>query len=381
LCRELAQLLKKCFPLQILLCIMAHNISFEPTLASRIHEVDFNNIPFGRNFSDHMFIVDFDGTQWVNPRIVPFGTFMIHPANMALHYGQSIFEGMKASKNQEGLPCLLRPEMHARRLNASATRMCMPELPEELFVEGLKELLAIDSAWIPTVEGASLYIRPLMFATDDHVGVSVSQNYTFMIMTCPVGPYYTKPVRLLVEQHYVRAAIGGVGEAKTAGNYAASLLPAQLAKQKGYDQVMWMDAKEFKYIQEAGTMNLVFVIDGVVVTPATDGAILKGITLDTFKHILKSKNIPFEQRAITIDELVAAYEAGKLTEAFGAGTAAVVSHVSEITYNDLTMVLPPIENRTIGNMLYKEINGLRNGTIEDTYGWIVPIEKSSFVMA
>lgn len=358
---------------------MSYNIRFEPTTHSRVHEIDFNNIPFGRNFSDHMFIVDFDGKEWVNARIVPFGKFEIHPANMALHYGQSIFEGMKASKNQDGVPCLMRPEMHARRLNASATRMSMPELPEELFVEGLKQLIAIDSAWIPTVSGASLYIRPLMFATDEHVGVAVSEHYTFMIMTCPVGPYYTKPVRVLVEEHFVRAAVGGVGEAKTAGNYAASLLPASIAKKKGYDQVVWMDAKEFKYIQEAGTMNFVFVIDGVVVTPESDGAILKGITLDTFLHILKAKNIPFEKRPITIDEIVEAYHTGKLQEAFGAGTAAVVSHIAEITYRDLTMTLPPIENRTIGNMLYNEINGLRNGTIEDIYGWIIPIESSIFV--
>lgn len=358
---------------------MAYNITFEPASSSRLHEIDFNNIPFGRNFSDHLFIVDYNGTEWVNPRIIPFGNFSIHPANMALHYGQSIFEGMKASKNQDGIPCLMRPEMHARRLNASARRMCMPELPEDLFVEGLSELISIDGGWIPTVPGASLYIRPLMFATDEHVGVSVSQNYTFVIMTCPVGPYYTKPVRLLVEQTFVRAAVGGVGEAKTAGNYAASLLPAQLAREKGYDQVMWMDSKDFKYIQEAGTMNLVFVIDGVVVTPEADGAILKGITLNCFLEILKAKNIPVEQRAITIDELVAAYESGKLQEAFGAGTAAVVSHVSEITYNDLTMVLPPIENRTIGNLLYNEINGLRNGTVEDTYGWITPLTTSKLL--
>lgn len=358
---------------------MSYNIRFEPVAQSRVHEIDFNNIPFGRNFSDHMFIVDYNGSEWVDARIVPFGKFEIHPANMALHYGQSIFEGMKASKNQDGVPCLMRPEMHARRMNASARRMSMPELPEDLFVEGLKELIAIDAAWIPTVPGASLYIRPLMFATDEHVGVAVSSNYTFMIMTCPVGPYYTKPVRVLVEEHFVRAAVGGVGEAKTAGNYAASLLPANLAKQKGYDQVVWMDAKEFKYIQEAGTMNFVFVIDGVVVTPASDGAILKGITLDTFLHILEAKNIPFEQRPITIDEVVEAYKTGKLQEAFGAGTAAVVSHISEITYRDFTMTLPPVENRTIGNMLYNELNGLRNGTIEDTYGWIVPIESSLLI--
>lgn len=354
---------------------MASKIKIKAVKKSRVSEVDFDNIPFGRVFSDHMFVADYKNGKWKNARIAPFAEFKIHPANMGLHYGQSIFEGMKASKNQDGVPCLFRPEKHSQRINASAARMCMPAFPEKLFLAGLNELLALDADWIPTNPGASLYIRPLMFASENHIGVAVSQEYTFMIMTGPVGPYYTKPVRLIVENQYVRAVSGGVGEAKTAGNYAASLLPAQLAKAKGYDQVMWMDSKEFKYIQEAGTMNLVFVIDGKVVTPKADGAILKGITLDTFKHILKAKNIPFEERLLSIDEVVEAYKAGKLQEVFGSGTAAVVSHVAEITYNDFTMTLPPIESRTIGNMLYAEINGLRTGTIEDTYGWVHPVES------
>jgi branched-chain amino acid aminotransferase len=360
---------------------MATKIKIKLTKKSRVSEVDFDNIPFGRVFSDHVFMADFKNGRWSNARIVPFAPFKIHPANMALHYGQSIFEGMKASKNQEGVPCLFRPEKHVQRINASARRMCMPEFPEQLFLDGLNELLAIDADWVPTKVGSSLYIRPLMFASEGHVGVAVSNEYTFIIMTGPVGPYYTKPVRLIVEKEYIRAAHGGVGEAKTAGNYAASLLPAQLAKQKGYDQVMWMDAKEFKYIQEAGTMNLVFVIDNVVVTPIANGTILKGITLDTFKNILKSKNIPLEERLLTIDEVVEAYKAGKLQEVFGAGTAAVVSHVSEITYNDFTMTLAPVEQRKIGNMLYDEINGLRNGTVEDTFGWLHPVESKMLEMA
>jgi branched-chain amino acid aminotransferase len=360
---------------------MASKIKIKAVKKSRVSEVDFDNIPFGRVFSDHMFVAEYKNGKWKNARIVPFAEFKIHPANMGLHYGQSIFEGMKASKNQEGVPCLFRPEMHSQRINASAARMCMPAFPEKLFIDGLNELLAMDAEWIPTNPASSLYIRPLMFASENHIGVAVAQEYTFMIMTGPVGPYYTKPVRLIVENQYVRAVHGGVGEAKTAGNYAASLLPAQLAKAKGYDQVMWMDSKEFKYIQEAGTMNLVFVIDGKVITPIADGTILKGITLNTFKHILKAKNIPFEERLLSIDELVEAYKAGKLQEAFGAGTAAVVSHVAEITYNDFTMTLPSVETRTIGNMLYNEINGLRNGTIDDTYGWVHPVKSKVMELA
>lgn len=360
---------------------MATKIRIKAAKKSRVSEVDFDNIPFGRVFSDHMFVAEYKGGKWKNARIIPFGEFKIHPANMGLHYGQSIFEGMKASKNQDGVPCLFRPEMHSQRINASAARMCMPAFPEKLFIDALNELLSLDADWIPTNPGSSLYIRPLMFASENHIGVAVAQEYTFMIMTGPVGPYYTKPVRLIVENQYVRAVDGGVGEAKTAGNYAASLLPAKLAKDKGYDQVMWMDAKEFKYIQEAGTMNLVFVIDGKVVTPIADGSILKGITLNTFKHILKSKNIPFEERLLSIEELVEAYKAGKLQEVFGAGTAAVVSHVSEVTYKDFTMVLPPVETRAIGNMLYDEINGLRNGTVEDTYGWLHPVKSKMLELA
>jgi branched-chain amino acid aminotransferase len=360
---------------------MAYKIKIKPVKESRISKVDFENIPFGRVFSDHIFVADYKNGRWRNARIVPFAPIKISPVNMGLHYGQSIFEGMKASKNQDGVPCLFRPEMHSQRINASARRMCMPEFPEQLFLDGLNELLALDGAWIPTKVGSSLYIRPLMFATENHIGVKESDEYTFMIMTGPVGPYYTKPVKLIVENQYIRAAAGGVGEAKTAGNYAASLLPAKLAKEKGYDQVMWMDAKEFKYIQEAGTMNLVFVIDGKVVTPLADGTILKGITLNTFKHILKSKNIPFEERPLTLEEVVNAYKNGTLQEVFGAGTAAVVSHVAEINTGDLNMVLPSIESRKIGKMLYDEINGLRNGTIEDTFGWVHPVESKMMEMA
>ncbi len=352
---------------------MKYPVSVTKTEHSRLREVNFDNIPFGRHFSDHIFIADYDGQDWVNLRIEPFAAFSIHPACMGLHYGQSIFEGMKATKTMDGQPVLFRPEMHARRLNASAHRMCMPELPEDLFLEALDALIGLDSAWIPPQEGSALYIRPLMFANDEFIGVRPSNKYRFIIMTGPVGPYYPKPVRLLAEDHYARAVKGGTGEAKAAGNYAGAMLPTKLAQEKGFDQLMWLEAPEFKYIQEVGTMNIFFVIDGVTVTPLADGAILKGITRDSILALLRDAGYPVEERRITIDELVEAYLQGKLQEAFGAGTAAVVSHVSHIQYHDLLMELPPVETRIIGNWAKDHLEGLRSGRFPDPYGWLTPV--------
>lgn len=358
---------------------MKHNIQVTKVQQSRIAEVDFDNIPFGRVFSDHMFVADYSNGEWQDFRIVPFGDFTMHPASMALHYGQAIFEGMKASKSKDGDPWLFRPEMHAKRINRSAERMMMPTFPEDVFVEALHALIDLDAAWIPPQEGSALYVRPYMFATDEFIGVKPSESYKFVIFTGPVGPYYAKPVRLKVEQHFVRAVPGGTGEAKAAGNYAGSLLPAHLAQKEGYDQVVWMGGPDMKEIQEVGTMNIFFVIDGKVVTPATDGAILRGITRDSFLKILEEKGVPVEARRLTIDEVVEAYKAGKLQEAFGAGTAAVVSHVAEIAYGELHMELPPVEDRKIGAMLKDYIDGLRSGRVEDTHNWIVPAKSSALV--
>ncbi|MEM9919213.1 MAG: branched-chain amino acid aminotransferase [Bacteroidota bacterium] len=353
---------------------MAYDIKITKTSHSKLEGIDFDKIPFGKTFSDHMFVSEYIDGEWTKNRIEPFGRFEIHPANLALHYGQSIFEGMKASKSKDGQPLFMRPEMHIKRLNASARRMCMPEFPEELFLKALHHLVDMDQAWIPPNEGSALYIRPYMFANGEFIGVQPSDTYKLIIFTGPVGPYYPKPVRLKVEEEYVRAAQGGVGEAKTAGNYAASLLPAKKAIEQGFDQVMWMDAKEFKYVQEVGTMNLFFVIDDVVVTPMTDGAILKGITRDCAIQILKAHGYKVEERLISIDEIVEAYKAGKLQEAFGSGTAAVVAHVQDITYRDLRMELPPMEERKVGELVKQTINGLRAGTIEDTHNWVVPVK-------
>ena len=318
-----------------------------------------------------MFIADFDGKQWINPRIEPFQRFEISPANLALHYGQSIFEGMKASKRR-GEPMIFRPDLHARRFNVTAERMCMPVIPEDLFMQGMKMLIDLDRDWIPEKEDHALYIRPLMFATDEYFGVHASETYRFLIFTGPVGPYYPKPVKLWVEEVFTRAALGGVGEAKCAGNYGASLLPAQRAKKAGYDQVMWMDAVEKKYVQEVGTMNLFFVMDNKVYTPATTGTILRGVTRDSFITLLRDWGYTVEDRQLSIAEIADAYWRGTLQECFGAGTAAVVSHVSEITWRDRKMELPPVDeqHRPIGTRLKKHINQLRMGLAEDNNNWL-----------
>ncbi len=356
---------------------MISNIKITKTTESGLSKIDFDNIPFGRVFSDHMFTADYIDGEWTNFEITPFGPFTVHPACLALHYGQAIFEGMKASVSHDGQPLLLRPEMHVRRLNASAQRLCMPDFPEEVFIDALHALIDLDANWIPPQEGSALYIRPYMFANGEFIGVAPSDTYKFIIFTGPVGPYYPKPVRLIAEEYYVRAVKGGMGEAKAAGNYAGSLLPAQKAKAAGYDQILWLDGKEFKYIQEVGTMNIFFVIDGKVITPETDGAILKGITRDGFLTVLKDKNYDVEVRPITIDEIVEAFKAGKLTEIFGAGTAAVVAKVSDLTYQGFEMVLPPTDDNSIGTILKKEIDGLRAGKLEDKHGWLVPVRRTT----
>jgi branched-chain amino acid aminotransferase len=353
---------------------MSYKINVKLTENSRLAGLDFNNIPFGKTFSDHMFIVDYADGEWRDAQIVPFGNTSLHPANLAIHYGQSFFEGMKASKMLDGTPALFRTDMHIQRLNASARRLCMPELPYELFIQALETLIDIDRDWIPPAEGSTLYIRPFMYATDESLGVRPSDNYRFMIITGPVGPYYAKPVTLWAETEYIRAAKGGTGEAKSAGNYAGALLPTKLANQRGYDQILWLDAEEHKYVQEAGTMNLMFVIDGKVITAPTDGTILRGITRNTMLILLRDNGYVVEERPLSMDEIVAAYHAGTLQEVFGCGTAAVVSHVSEVTHGDLTMVLPSIESRKVGIWLKKQIDKMRTGEIADKYGWVEPVK-------
>jgi branched-chain amino acid aminotransferase len=350
-----------------------NNITINPTANSRLKEVDFNNIPFGRVFSDHMYTATYEGGEWKDFTIEPTKNINVHPAMMALHYGQSIFEGMKATVDQKGTPLLYRPKKHIERLNASARRMSMPEFPEKAFLDAIHSLVGIDRNWIPPKEGSALYIRPFMFATDEYIGVTASSKYKFIILTLPVGPYYNKAVSLKVERKYVRAVKGGVGEAKTCGNYAASLLPARLAVKEGFDQVMWMDAHEFKYIQEVGTMNLFFVFKDRVVTPSTDGAILKGITRMSIIEYLKGEGHKVEEYPLTIDEVKDAYNKGELIEAFGSGTAAVVANISRIKDTDIDMKFDE-SNWMLSKEIKSFINGVRIGKVPDKYGWIVPVK-------
>lgn len=338
---------------------------------SRIGSVDFENLNFGREFSDHMFVCDYKDGEWQNPEIVPFDYIPMHPAMMAIHYGQSIFEGMKATKSHDGAPLLFRPEMHAKRINKSAWRMCMPAFPEALFLDALHQLVELDQAWIPAAAGSALYLRPYMYASDEFIGVKPSETYKMVIFTCPVGPYYAKPISLLAETKYIRAAEGGTGEAKAAGNYGGSLLPARLANEQGYDQIMWLDAKEFKYVQEVGTMNICFVIDGRVVTPNLEGTILDGITRNCVLTILKDKGYEVEERPVAIDDIVEAHKNGRLQEVFGTGTAAVIAKISKIKYKDTVMELP--SDNKIGTEVKAIVDGIRAQTVEDKFGWVVPV--------
>lgn len=353
--------------------IISSNLTIKKTTESKLDKIDFNNIPFGKVFTDHMYVASYKDGRWENMRIEPFANFSIHPANIAWHYGQSIFEGMKATKSIHGTPILFRPEMHAVRINKSAERMSMPAFPEDAFMEAVYELVKLEKDWIPPQEGSALYLRPFMFATDEFIGVQVAQTYKFVIFCCPVGPYYRKPLKLKADDKYIRAAVGGIGEAKAAGNYGGSLYPASLAREAGYDQVLWLDAKEFKYVQEVGTMNIFFVIDGKVITPATDGAILKGITRDSCLKILKDKNIEVEERRISIDEVMAAGKDGSLTEVFGSGTAAVIADVEKITYKTEDLHLDPSTNK-ISAMLRDTINGIRSERLEDSFEWNVKVK-------
>lgn len=354
---------------------MSSKIQISKIEKSRISEVDFDNLIFGREFSDHMFEVDYENGEWVNARIRPLANLSIHPGNLAWHYGQSIFEGMKASLSKDGIPTLFRPEKHVERINESATRMCMPTISEELFLDAINKLVYLDKDWIPKEKGSALYIRPLMIAMDEAIGVRPSERYKFLIMTLPVGPYYPKPVSLKADTKYIRAGQGGVGEAKTAGNYAASLYPAKLAKEEGYDQIMWLDALEFKYIQEVGTMNIFFVLkNNIVLTPITNGTILKGITRDSMIKVMKSKNIDVVERLISIDEIVEAHNNGELLEVFGTGTAAVVAAVSKFKYKDKVYNLD--NKSSLGAELKNYIDELRFGTIKDDFNWIKPISAT-----
>ncbi|WP_350290088.1 branched-chain amino acid aminotransferase [uncultured Croceitalea sp.] len=351
------------------------HISITKTTTSKVDLLDFNNIPLGTTFTDHMFICDYENGEWLNPRIEPLALIPTHPAAMALHYGQAIFEGMKATKHINGTPLLFRPTLNAARLNFSARRMGMPEFPEDLFVEGLEKLVALEENWIPPQKGSALYLRPFMYADEAFIGMRASTKYKFIIMASPAGPFFSKPIRLYAETKYIRAIEGGTGEAKAAGNYAAAIRPTELAKEKGYDQVLWLDGKDFNYIQEVGTMNVFFKIKGTFYTPSLDGAILDGITRKSVIELLKAEGYQVNENPITINELLRASKEGTLEEAFGTGTAVGIAMINEIGYKDQTITLT--KGNKVGQLVLDKINGIRSGEYSDTHNWMVAIEKET----
>ncbi|MGF1493229.1 MAG: branched-chain amino acid aminotransferase [Microcoleaceae cyanobacterium] len=353
---------------------LTYRVSIEKVNCSRLTQVDLSNVPFGKVFSDHMFVAEYHSGGWQSAKIVPYGPIPMAPSASALHYGQAAFEGMKACKSPAGKPLLFRPTANAQRINRSAQRLCMPTIPEELFMQGLTELIRLDADWIAQDGQSVLYIRPIYFATDEFVGLKPSASYKFIIITCPVGLYYTEPVKLIVSQDYVRACEGGTGAAKVAGNYAASLLADQEAKAQGYDNVIWLDALHRKYIEECGTMNLAFVIDNVLVTPKLTGTILAGITRDSVLTLLRDQGIAVEERLIAIDEIVDAYQQGRLREAFGMGTAATIAHISKIHYQGIDMNLPPVAQRQIANSVLEKLQRIKAGLDQDPYNWVMSIE-------
>lgn len=346
------------------------DIQVTKTGKSKINEIDFNNLPFGKYFTDHMLEVDYADGEWKKVQIRPYQSLSLAPALAAIHYGQSIFEGIKAYKDRDGHPFIFRPYDNFRRFNISAERMMMPTVPEEIFIEGMRRLIDLDRDWIPMKSDYSLYIRPFMFATDEVIGVKASDNYKFMILLSPTGPYYSAPMRIYVEEKYTRAARGGFGFAKAAGNYGGSMLATAVAKQKGYDQVLWTDAFEHKYVQEIGTMNVFFVIGDKVVTPDLEaGTILEGVTRDSAIEVLRWEGYTVEEAPVHIDDVVRAYKAGELKEVFGTGTAATISMIKELSYEDYTMKFNT-DTWKVAPTVKRVLTDIREGRREDTRGWM-----------
>ncbi|MCX6297082.1 MAG: branched-chain amino acid aminotransferase [Bacteroidetes bacterium] len=339
----------------------------------RIKELDYNNITFGKLFSDHMFFTDFKNNEWSDAQIIPYGPVPMSPATSALHYGQSIFEGMKAYKNDKGEVFLFRPLDNHRRINISAERMAMATIPQEIFMAGLTQLINLDRDWVPDTDGASLYIRPFIVATDEFIGVRPSDNYRFYIITSPAGKYYNEPVKVLVETNYIRAVEGGVGFVKASGNYGRSLFPAKLAQQRGYHQIVWTDARNHRYLEESGTMNLFVVIDDVLITPPLGDTILAGITRDSVLTLARDWKVKVQERKISIDEVLDAHKNGTLEDAFGTGTAATIAQIAQIGFEGKDYVLPPVEGRIFSNRVAQELENIRKGKVADIHNWMYKV--------
>ena len=353
------------------------NIKIEKTTSPK-QKPDENNLGFGKIFTDHMFVMNYtEGQGWHDARIVPFAPIAIHPASTVLHYGSEIFEGLKAYRRADGQVQLFRPIENIRRMNNSAERMCLPQIPEDMALEALTEFVKQEQAWTPSAPGTSLYLRPFMFGNDESLGVHAVHNATYVIIASPVGSYYKEginPVKIMIETEDVRAVRGGTGEAKCGGNYAASNRAGKRAEEKGYSQVLWLDGVHRKYIEEVGAMNVMFKIGGEIVTPALSGSILPGITRKSIIEVLKGKGYAVSERLLSIDELTAAMADGTLEEAWGCGTAAVVSPIGELAYNGDKYPVNGGEIGPVTQMLYDTLTGIQWGKIDDPYGWTMQLD-------
>lgn len=337
---------------------------------SKLKDLNLENLPFGKFFTDHMLEADYENGEWKNIEIKPYQPLLLSPSLAALHYGQAIFEGIKAYKDKNGDAFIFRPQDNYKRFNISAERMQMPSVPEELFMEGMRQLVELDKNWIPSKEDHSLYIRPFMFSSDEMIGVRPSDTYKFMILLSPTGPYYSTPMRIYVEEKYVRAVPGGVGYAKAAGNYGAAMYATAEAKKKGYDQVLWTDAFEHKNVQECGTMNVFFIIGNKAITPSMDqGTILNGVTRQSVITLLQEMGLEVEERVLSIDEVIAAYKSNQLFEVFGTGTAATISMIKELRYKDFVMEFD-VDNWKTAPTIKKWLTDIRESRIEDKYNWM-----------
>jgi branched-chain amino acid aminotransferase len=348
---------------------ITERIPVQRTLKSRLSEIDFKNLEFGKYISDHMVVAEYKDNQWCAPVIRPYGEMTMTPAMLALHYGQAVFEGMKAFRMVDGNISIFRIQRHHQRFNKSLERMCMPPISEALFVNSLHALVELDQQWVPDDEGSALYIRPVVFATESRLGVKISDRYMFVVMTSPVGPYFNKPIRVKVEETFVRAAEGGTGYSKCAGNYGGAFYPTQLARQQGYDQVLWTDAKTHTYIDESGAMNVMFVLNGTLVTPQLTTALLDGVTRDSILKLAHDMGVPAEERKVSLDNLIEGFERGTLTEAFGAGTAAVVAPIATINIHGKDYQLPPVSENSFQMRVKKKLHNIRHGIEPDNYNW------------
>ncbi|MBD78727.1 MAG: branched chain amino acid aminotransferase [Crocinitomicaceae bacterium] len=349
------------------------SIKITKTIQSKLQDLDASNLKFGKSFTDHMLVCDFENGEWGDPQILPYQNISIDPSTSFIHYGQSIFEGLKAHKGQNGEILLFRPMANFERLNNSAERMCMAQLPEWVYEEGLKSIIDLDRDWIPDDENGALYIRPFMFGTEAFLGVKASASYRFMIILSPVGAYYSHPVKVKIEKYYSRAMEGGVGAAKTSGNYAASIYPAKKGMEEGYDQLIWTDAKNHEKIEESGTMNIMFVLDGKLITPKLGTSILPGITRDSILTIARDWGVETEERDVYVKEIIEGIESGKLSEAFGVGTAATIAHIETIGHDCIDYHLPSVESRSFSNKLSAYLNDYKRGRVEDRFGWLTEV--------